>query len=1186
MGIFSFLKKKTSIDVGTKYLKPSEKEKETGGFVSRTDPSIPATYDPTIKTYSGGGGGGTSLSEYSARSGLTTSQAITRAESQRTISQQELRNISPTIKDLSQSQLREIYDPNSGMYVQSDESGQFLDVTQQRRPPTPQEQFIIDEAQRRGSFEGLGEKLSDFAKEQLKKKIEKDKERLALLGAGASFVYSKAKPVIEKAYDIVSPFVKEQLKEKIEKDQERIRRGNIFFKEVIKPTSKKIYEIVSPRLKQQLKIKLERDKRRLELGNIFIQKAKPYVEKVYDVVSPIVGKELAKRGEGYKEKLSLFGAGVSWLYGKRDIISKGKPEILPKEVSAIGFVGKISKESREARERGDKTYTILGEELPTYPAKGEIYNIYKGVLDFSAKGYEDIAKTTGISKFGLELKQYQDQPFISEMTVPYMPPPTPEEIQAQSERFGKQVIGAVEFGTYFTPIAGAKIIAGAVESQFSPFKLPGAPQNIVEFVKEEPGDVLYLGTLGAIKGYQVLRGIPKVSPEIISISRLDREGIGIVGRASRQVRGGGKTITEYPLLGTGRTFREGRQTIVRTRTQEILNKLFGGDRKIYGGSYQLDKKGYNLALKRLVKQGYSEPQARNILREVSPKVSERVFSGIGRTIEGESGVRILIKGGEKTIPIKTIIDGTKTKLGRGEFKAITSVGKQIEVKGVEGGLFKFKQVESKSFLRISKPTEEIGREGVIRFAKRQLIRKDLIPFSKISQKGKTISAYDIITGSKLIKEIRVPTRRLLKDYDLFEIKDVEVYKVRDVVKKVFPKKRGIQISDSKVIVEKGEPKIVYDLDEALGITDVKVMRGGGKPSSQRYLQELSQKEEGLVGGLKEIIKPKTIPVKTPKVFMPSPTVETKPASLFAGTGLYERTEEVSVPSIQRDGNILSVSQGLGQVIDTKESTSQKLFLETKMGAKETDIQMPSLISSQKEGMKEKQMQETSQALAQALQLKQTQKGTIAQQQKLKEEKSKKGRGLFFQLPFIKLLLTGTKPPVKIIKEEAYDVGTIRKNKAKIIKRGMNLRDARDYGARKVLDTLRATFYLIKSKQRAVDVPDTNVFSKNRDLFRLPKQNSKLYQKIKDVEEIYVQRKHKTPSGRGSRLGMRSEVSEILGLKGQVDKKVNNNIGNEGGFPILSNKNLPKNRLTAIIKKKKSGYTPIYFKGEIKDWLFS
>ena len=116
---------------------------------------------------------------------------------------------------------------------------------------------------------------------------------------------------------------------------------------------------------------------------------------------------------------------------------------------------------------------------------------------------------------------------------------------------------------------------------------------------------------------------------------------------------------------------------------------------------------------------------------------------------------------------------------------------------------------------------------------------------------------------------------------------------------------------------------------------------------------------------------------------------------------------------------------------------------------------------------------------------------------------------------------------KLRELQGYDVGIIKGGKPKIIDRGLELNDARDIGAKRILEKLRATFFIRKSQLPAKDIPDTNVFAKNRNQFRPPVRGSK-YNQL--GEEVWIQKKHKT-GGVGSRLGRKSEVQEIFSFLG-------------------------------------------------------
>ena len=117
------------------------------------------------------------------------------------------------------------------------------------------------------------------------------------------------------------------------------------------------------------------------------------------------------------------------------------------------------------------------------------------------------------------------------------------------------------------------------------------------------------------------------------------------------------------------------------------------------------------------------------------------------------------------------------------------------------------------------------------------------------------------------------------------------------------------------------------------------------------------------------------------------------------------------------------------------------------------------------------------------------------------------------------------------KARSYDVGVVKRGKPKIIKRHLHLNDARDYGAEYVLRNLRATFFLKSSLKKPKDLPDTNVFLRNRRLFRQPFPNSR-YRNL--GEEVYIQKRRKT-NGSGGRLTFKSEILELQRARKKKNK---------------------------------------------------
>ncbi len=146
--------------------------------------------------------------------------------------------------------------------------------------------------------------------------------------------------------------------------------------------------------------------------------------------------------------------------------------------------------------------------------------------------------------------------------------------------------------------------------------------------------------------------------------------------------------------------------------------------------------------------------------------------------------------------------------------------------------------------------------------------------------------------------------------------------------------RKIPTAKSRSLVEEGRPDIIYDLDELFGTTSVKVMRGGAKPSSPQYLQQLYQ-ETPIASIVKKVPKPKPTKVPKPKVeptILEPPKVEPKPVSIYEGKGLYERTEGIeALAPVQRDGQILMAK------IDTQVRVDEKIKIDTVQRVKEKPI---------------------------------------------------------------------------------------------------------------------------------------------------------------------------------------------------------------------------------------------------------
>lgn len=254
-----------------------------------------------------------------------------------------------------------------------------------------------------------------------------------------------------------------------------------------------------------------------------------------------------------------------------------------------------------------------------------------------------------------------------------------------------------------------------------------------------------------------------------------------------------------------------------------------------------------------------------------PKIIETSFRGSGVIKESEEGTVLLLKGKEKQ------------ELAEGEF--VDRFGK-IQARRGEG---KVRYINIKAIPSGTKGEIEIVK-GVEESKQAYLTRKG-IEFSKLRQAGKTTEVSEFLTGFRKVGEGEVPIETIeLSNMKSSNLKKFDVYQKADLTQKVIPKKVKIDISEAKVLVEKGQPKFIIGVE---GGTDVGLIKGGGKKSSQEYIQGLYQ-EKNLAPLLLKVNKPKivkqVVETKEPTTYLPKMVggqgLEEVP---YLGMGRYERT---------------------------------------------------------------------------------------------------------------------------------------------------------------------------------------------------------------------------------------------------------------------------------------------------------
>jgi len=504
-----------------------------------------------------------------------------------------------------------------------------------------------------------------------------------------------------------------------------------------------------------------------------IEKGGERREMIFDILKPEVYKQLTKdkpRKEVVKEGLRKGG---KLLLGSSIVASQYNPLGIS-EKTQRGILTGLGKGSEYLI--GTNVLLgpslILGGGMPViqevqkqkYPEKGFVGGVYTSTLDLAQEGYSDIGKEyleikrdIGIRERRAEIKAYLNLPKVGQAGIfsePFYYSPktnfvgrTDLEIAEKSEKFGKGVRNVVDFGTYFTPIAPARIIGEMAEAQFSPFKTAEQPRGIVEYAKREPGDVLFLATLGVLRGGQVgVRALrkpiydtktfyPKTffkkpqttvfqpSEKVKIIDAKTTEGIGLKGvqyKVTDQVKQKVVSIAE-----------EVTPKQVTTETN-ILRRFFGKKPKVI----DVQKPKYTLKYfegKGIVsKTGKEEPILSLIGKTETETAKLPGFKGARKTFEYVE-VPVIKEAKEVTQSLAKVDKGFISVKGR-EYNLLRQKGKTTEI---------FRQVEK------SKPT---GRESeaFVEYAQGD-INLRLAP--KFPKKGKVSSGVsDVYIEKKVIPE--------------------------------------------------------------------------------------------------------------------------------------------------------------------------------------------------------------------------------------------------------------------------------------------------------------------------------------------------------------------------------------------------------------------------------------------------
>jgi len=318
-------------------------------------------------------------------------------------------------------------------------------------------------------------------------------------------------------------------------------------------------------------------------------------------------------------------------------------------------------------------------------------------------------------------------------------------------------------------------------------------------------------------------------------------------------------VTEFPAISISVGGTTGRKTIV---------KNWLGMTKYHGIPYgKVGSKEYKKTLKYLMEKGVSEKEAREMLRLHKPKPELDIFKGNILDISSEQGSILKSTGAEVIKPLDMEIKGVKSAKGMSKINIINQ--EVIPISSKEG-------IELSKFAEKSKGFFE----------------KDKRFFSKLSQRGKTETLRGGVSGVKKVGEIG----------------EYEVFKEGSISRRLIPTKRKMDTSKGIILAEKGEPEVIFDLDELLGVKKLKGFKLRGKKSSKNYLQQIydmGSAQKRVVENIKKLIpKPKAVektigkvktipPTEQKSVLFPlvSASQPTKQTSAYYGKGVYERTQE-------------------------------------------------------------------------------------------------------------------------------------------------------------------------------------------------------------------------------------------------------------------------------------------------------
>ena len=610
---------------------------------------------------------------------------------------------------------------------------------------------------------------------------------------------------------------------------------------------------------------------------------------------------------------------------------------------------------------------------------------------------------------------------------------------------------------------------------------------------------------------------PLVTREPIIVDTRLSEPVSVVSKpkVSRSfVNPQGQRVVEETrsVFGIGQVAKEGSKVRIDTRA----NQFFGSKVKIsskgfefvpakplYSGVPYGNIESYNKALKQLIKSGYTEKQARQVLRFNKPSIKDVKFTGELKVTSIDEGTPLLsVQGVQKTKAGTGKVGDVKLAGSKPEFSLINLEGSQYSTgKGFD--IYRFEEKSMKGLLT------ETGA-----------------PYNKLSQIGKTTETKSILSASKNIKEVKgIKGVTNLDDLKVFETATFDVYKQIDIGKKVVPSTKKITTTSSNVFIEQGDPLIRISDETLTSGKNFITGKGAGSKSGSQYFKNLYKTDEGIASIVsptsKNInIQPTVTPIK-PSVIKSSVI----PQSAYAGLGQYERTSttfapqivsspqlNVVIPKIDSSQSTQTKSETLVlQTPATKTSAAESVIFSTKTPTKAKTVPIESIKELQKEKVNLIFKQSTSQP----------QKVRVPQKTTTKEP--------------VKTIVP-VKPPVIIpkaspskVKKKSDKISSSDIFKAFVKKKGEDieigkagsLAEIKSLLGKKIAGSLRASGFVekggVKLKVEELGLLGGRFVKSKKDPFRIvEKRGKRLTKGGADVQEIKM---FKKSAKRKSKLGL-------------------------------------------------------------------